>query len=172
MKRVIYFLIPLVFISCTMNKESKTDSDNLADTEVDVVEMFAFIVDVHLSDKSSIDLQHIHFLTGDEAIEVAKEAGDVDIFIDENGEEVYSLPNDYYLFMDDENTYSYKLAADVEFSFIDYDAANFMEDLKVEKGIESFAKSAFFSDHSKSYSPFRIELKDGVVQAIYEVYIP
>jgi hypothetical protein len=113
------------------------------------------------SDPATITFDLARFLTGDAAIEAAKEHGDE-----------YPPPNDYYIVNDDPTLRTTSLSADVRLRIIDW--ANCCGTF-IDGDVTTLAQAIVDGDPTGTYrpsSPFWITVEQGRIARIEEQYLP
>lgn len=159
---ILFLLVAALATSCA--QPEKQDSDN------DLI--YCYIDGVWADGADHVaGIVFIDFLSGDEAIEAARRAGDAIEEEDEDGNTVYSVPNDYYIQVSDETVHelrfhpnvvakSWAYAEDYGMTVVDhYDIVDFIR-LQVGKNAEF------------EFVPFRIRIDKDRITYIEEQYIP
>lgn len=126
---------------------------------------FGFIRRVSL-DTSTLVLDLAYFLTGEEANEAAAEHGD----------EV-PVPNDYYIVNDNPRLRALPLSPDLRLRLIDW---NRCCELTLDGDLEAFAQAIREGEpvtvgdavYYGAWSPYWLEVEDGIVVLIEEQYLP
>lgn len=111
----------------------------------------------------------INFLTGDEAVKAALRSGDASEDIDEDGGLVYSVPNDYYIEIEDERIYKLKINKKTSFKSWAFSDEEGMYKI-THDDIDRFI--SFYDRRSFDFIPFTISIKDDAIIEIDEIYVP
>lgn len=106
----------------------------------------------------------IQFLYGDEAVEVAKKRGFAEYDIDENGDTIFSVPNDYIILNDNPKLRTFKLSKDVYIRLIDWES----ERLDIKENCQPTEMNL----NEEYSSPYYLTYTNGVVDSIWEEYTP
>lgn len=114
-------------------------------------------------DRYFIDADLIEFFRGDAAVEAAKKAGEAQTRVDETGDTIYSVPDDYYIINPEEDTNTFEIGRQAQVKLWLFTEEGEMIDVK---GIEDLRKKDL------KYSPFIVELKNGVASKVAEQYVP
>lgn len=111
----------------------------------------------------------INFLTGDEAVKAALKAGDASEDIDEDGKLFYSVPNDYFIEVEDERIYNLRISKKSTFKSWAFNDEEGMYKI-THDDIDEFI--SFYDRRSFDFIPFTILIKDDAVIEIDEIYVP
>lgn len=159
--RIIFLSMIIVFILSCNTKSKKADD-----------KAYFYIHEAHAyPDETFLDLRPIRFLTDDVAVEVARARGDAMLYIDEDGNEEYSVPNGYYIDDSDTSFQTYEMNDDALITSWAYSEEKGMYTFEYI-GINNFLE--FYEKRDGDYRniPFIIQIKKGKVVSIYEQYVP
>ena len=158
------FVIGALLLSC----------DNSQSNNKDTRELTCYIKSIEKSDDGYIlKALHIDFLHDDEAVEAAKKHNEAAIDVDEKGDTLYSVPNDYYIDIPDKTIHSHKIAEGLALDLINYEDISKEEfEWQKAKSISAFLQSEGYKSGSYSERPFEITLSGGLIVKISEIYTP
>lgn len=150
------FFLSLTLIKCNShhNKSSVGDTKSL---------QYVFIKGiVQTSDSIFLDADYIQYLTGETAIEAAKEAGAADTTKTEGGQIQIGVPNDYFILNENAKSRRLPISEDCKYDFlISLDRPNRIND----NSPESLRK--IYED-----GPFLLAISNGIIFEITEVFTP
>jgi hypothetical protein len=125
-------------------------------------ESYCLISSVYLENgKYYIEADYVQYLVGDKAIEAAKKAGDADIKL-VDGEQKYSIPNDFYIINENPKLRKLELSKNVRLNLVNaYDLKG--NDVK-----------SIFDYFKNNYNDkiFLLKLNKGKVVEIDEIFTP
>lgn len=114
-------------------------------------------------DRYFIDADLIEFFRGDAAVEAARKAGEAQNQVDEAGDTLYSVPDDYYIINPEEAIKTFEMGRQAPVKLWLFTEEGEMVDAR---GIEDLRKKDL------KYAPFLIELNNGVASRVAEQYVP
>jgi hypothetical protein len=114
-------------------------------------------------DRYFIDADLIEFFRGEAAVEAAKKAGEAETRIDEQGDTIYSVPDDYYIINPEEDSIVFAIDRNAKIKLWLFTEEG---DIIEAKGIEDLQKKDL------KYSPFILELENGMASQVLEQYVP
>ena len=109
-----------------------------------------------------LEVDFIQFLRGDEAVKVAKREGEAPYDINENGDTIYFVYNDYYISNQNPKLRTFKLSPDVKIDLLNFGINEEIKDNEL----------ASLKNKELEYSPMIIISESGIVNKIVEQYIP
>ena len=177
--------IAIILTACSMGAEKQETDDTLAPTveqpllpDITSIERIAYqpqiaaLTGTHYcyirkvyrnGDRYFIDADLIEFFRGDAAVEAAKKAGEAQTRLGEAGDTIYSVPDDYYIINPEEDVRTFEIGRQAQLKLWLFTEEGEMIDAK---GIEDLRKKDL------KYSPFIVELKNGVASKVAEQYVP
>lgn len=105
----------------------------------------------------------IDFLTGEEAVQVAKSYGEAEFDINENGDTNFYVFNDYYILNTEVKTDTLLISKNANISLIKFTSDG--------KPIKADKKTDLIGKNSHNY-PCSIEISNGIITRLDEHYIP
>ena len=132
------------------------------DTNIEQEENYCLISSVYLENgKYYIEADYVQYLVGDKAIEAAKKAGDADVKL-VDGEQKYSIPNDFYIINENPKLRKLELSKNVKLNLVN------TYDLK-----SNDVKSVFeYFKNNYNDKVFLLKFNKGKVVEIDEIFTP
>lgn len=154
--RLLWLASLLGFLSCNSENDKKAP-------EIINEDQYAFIKGItEKSDSTYLDLDFIQYLTGDSAVSAARQMGDLDSTINQDGSIQVGVTNDYYILNENDRVKRFVLAPNCKYELlIDMDRLNGI----TENSLSSLKR--VYGD-----SPFFLTIRNGEITAIKEVFIP
>ena len=109
-----------------------------------------------------LEVDFVQFLKGDEAVEIAKREDEAPYDINENGDTIYFVYNDYYISNQNPKLRTFKLSPDVKIDLLNFGVNEKIKD----NDLASLKKKEL------EFSPMIITSESGIVNDIVEQYIP
>jgi hypothetical protein len=118
------------------------------------------------NDRTYIKVDYIEFLTGEKAIEIAKEDGQAEFNISEFGDTIYYVLNDYYIINKNNKLRTFELSSDIVIELFYYTETNY----EIQHLKNTDLKK--LEEHIKNHPILVIEIIVGIVRSLKEQYTP
>jgi hypothetical protein len=174
------FTILTLLFACNSADDKTTDSpsENIAKKDSAVVKelpiqpqdkpdtgQYCYIKKIYTTGNTSfIVADYIQFLMGKEAVDAAKKNNNAEMVIDNKGDTVYSVPDNYYILNENTALKTLPLAKNVEILFVENNGTK----TDIHKPVFEMLKERIKNDDAI----FILTISDGVVKKIKEQYVP
>jgi hypothetical protein len=176
MKLKIHFLILILTFSSCANKEKQPKISESIKTEIKesktvqkpestIIETkYCFIKNLtEKNGKYYVIADFVDFLTDEKAIEKAKQNGDADFDVNEKGDTIYFVYNDYYVSNVNPKLRTLELIPEIRIQLWNYPKNN---------GIFNAVNINELKDHLSSEPIMILKIKNGIVIEMREQYVP
>lgn len=156
-------IILLIIISCTEKPDYK-NSDNFKPAQT----YYCFINRVVGNNSDYfVDVDLIEVLTGDSAVEIAKEIGQAEFEINESGDTSWFVPNDYFILNTKIDSSLFQLGKDCKIIFyVSDETTNYQLVEKRDISVDNFRKNTLRD------KIFEIQISNDIVTVIKEFWTP
>ncbi|GIV45409.1 MAG: hypothetical protein KatS3mg036_0227 [Ignavibacterium sp.] len=163
LKTILISFLLVFFLCCKNSDNNQSIPDNKS-----LQKYFCYIKRLYETDSANfIEVDLVNLLTGDSAIAEAKKFGDAEYEINENGDTLWFLPNDYYIMNVRIDSLKFQLDKNCKMDvWISDQSTNYQVTQK------SLTAPEIFKDYIDSNKVFEIYLSENFVTTIKEFWTP